>query len=524
MSGTCQNDDVTRNNYCKYCAQLDYRGSYRWVGSRARSPVPADIAVYPAIYVEKSAQIRNLSPVQLALPFLLFPPYFPYPAQIAQIRNLSPVHLALDNYAEPPDWVLGSTRIPARCPLPAPAPENADISIHVHVQPLNRPVNAFQGWTSEEATGEANQSANRARDKLLLPVANMMNIPIQAGGGDPFFAEINRDFSKDAMDVCIDVLLDVLDMDFSDLGIPEHVYSQETMAASEPIPIPIPAAAAQYSYPLPPELSLESECSLFTTAGHFALGGFVNIAPTLPAAANPVIGSSSSYHNGHINHSYHNGHCAAFMHLHTNAPTPAVLAAANHAPPICRAVSTTTTGGAAPQSPASGSFTSLVKRSHSQSLYSGCVSHGDSSMGVGSQGDETQPSGTSLQVNVSKERFAQEYENTLEKAASHLGLSAHSTRELCHQYGIKRWPNRKLQSLTALIESVSELNDNHTNNQENIRKLHALKKKILEDPNVVIPKRIEQLRQQVYKKRHLLSVKNQPNSSPTKRAKSNTRV
>eukprot|EP00798_Chlamydomonas_sp_ICE-L_P002903 gene2903-4961_t len=195
-------------------------------------------------------------------------------------------------------------------------------------------------------------------------------------------------------------------------------------------------------------------------------------------------------------------------------------------PPICQAESAPTTEGAASKSLDPGSFTSsgkrtsnsLGKRTSSQSQKSDGVSERERSLGVASsQADKARTLVISPLANLTPERIAQEYEYPIKEAASHLGLSVNSMRDMCRKYDIKRWPQRKLQSITVLITS---LEDNHVNCQsqckcqEEISQLSALKNRIKRDPNFDIPRGTTKLRQYTYKKKHLDKLKNQTTSCP----------
>eukprot|EP00798_Chlamydomonas_sp_ICE-L_P029109 gene29109-32323_t len=132
---------------------------------------------------------------------------------------------------------------------------------------------------------------------------------------------------------------------------------------------------------------------------------------------------------------------------------------------------------------------------------------------------KVQPIGTSLPTPITKERVAELYGVPMKEAASRLGLSVNAFRDIIRQFGIERWPYRKLQSIKEVIEELGDKND-----QEKISMLNALMDKIARDPNVAIPKDIVQLRQHVYKKRHLQKGGKQANPSPNKRAKNKKRV
>eukprot|EP00798_Chlamydomonas_sp_ICE-L_P021919 gene21919-28963_t len=99
------------------------------------------------------------------------------------------------------------------------------------------------------------------------------------------------------------------------------------------------------------------------------------------------------------------------------------------------------------------------------------------------------------------------YEWPMKAAASELGLSLSSLRTLCTDYNIGRWPYRKLISIANFRENVPLLEINPTKRQRLTDLLDRLRLDILDDPNVPIPKKVLNLRQCQYKRRHLEHVR-----------------
>ncbi|CAN1152019.1 Protein RKD1, partial [Linum perenne] len=106
---------------------------------------------------------------------------------------------------------------------------------------------------------------------------------------------------------------------------------------------------------------------------------------------------------------------------------------------------------------------------------------------------------------ITKEVLSRYFYMPITEAAKELNVGLTLLKKMCRELGIKRWPHRKLMSLTALISNVRQLLDESGGGEEGgkleeaIRVLENERKVLEESPDLQLGSNTKRLRQACFK-------------------------
>lgn len=129
-------------------------------------------------------------------------------------------------------------------------------------------------------------------------------------------------------------------------------------------------------------------------------------------------------------------------------------------------------------------------------------------------------------THFTKDEISQYFNFPINEAANKLGICPTILKKSCREYGITRWPYRKIKSIDSLIEDlqnvIKENNGEEPTVNMNMKVLLEKKKKLLDDPNVsyksVVPKYcINTFRAQIQKAKEDIEKKSKYSDLPIKK-------